>query len=85
MGRPNNARLQLSNQLDITREKCPMTFVKTRLLLETMPAGDLAEILLAEGEALENVPQSVADLGHEIVGLEPAADEGTYRLLIRVR
>lgn len=73
-----------NKHLDITREKCPMTFVKTRLLLETMAAGEVAEILLNQGEAVDNVPQSVSALGHEITSLEPAGQEGVFRLMVRV-
>ena len=45
--------------LDITAEVCPMTFVKTRLLIEKMAAGETAEIHLVGEEPLENVPASV--------------------------
>ncbi len=45
--------------LDITKEHCPMTFVKVKLKLEEMAAGDELEILLSDGEPIENVPKSV--------------------------
>ena len=45
--------------LDITKELCPMTFVKVKLKLEELEAGDELEILLTEGEPIENVPKSV--------------------------
>ncbi|MBT3534614.1 MAG: sulfurtransferase TusA family protein, partial [Rhodospirillaceae bacterium] len=35
--------------LDITSEVCPMTFVKTRLLIEKMGTGETAEIRLTGG------------------------------------
>ena len=70
--------------LDITGEVCPMTFVKTRLLIEKMPAGATAQILLKGIEPVENVPASVAELGHDIVSLERAGDDGAVmRLTIR--
>lgn len=72
--------------LDITGDVCPMTFVKTRLLIEKMSPGDVAEILLPAGEPLENVPASVVELGHEILSLAPVDDApDTHRLLVRVR
>ena len=72
--------------LDITAEVCPMTFVKTRLLIEKMKQGETAEIRLSGGEPLENVPESVTELGHAVldiarVGDSPAA--GIYRILVR--
>lgn len=40
-----------------------MTFVKTRLLIEKMGAGETAEIHLVGEEPIENVPASVLELG----------------------
>lgn len=68
--------------IDITNDVCPMTFVKTRLLIERMPAGRTAEILLTGEEPLQNVPDSLRELGHTIVSLEPL-DNGIFRLLVR--
>jgi Predicted redox protein, regulator of disulfide bond formation len=71
--------------LDITGEVCPMTFVRTKLLVERMAAGECLEVRLKGAEPLANVPRSVAELGHQIVSLSPEeGGEGTgiYRLLI---
>ena len=57
--------------LDIRNDVCPMTFVKTRLLIERMPVGDVASILLRGAEPIENVPASVAELGHAVLELAP--------------
>jgi TusA-related sulfurtransferase len=73
--------------LDITPETCPMTFVRTKLMIEQMSQGDVAEVRLQGAEPLENVPRSVEDMGNIIVSLEP--EDGTtdpcgiHRLLIR--
>ncbi len=48
-----------------------MTFVKTRLLIERMPVGDVASILLRGAEPIENVPASVAELGHTVLEMAP--------------
>jgi TusA-related sulfurtransferase len=71
--------------LDITGDVCPMTFVRTRLLIEKMAPGEIAEILLPEGEPVENVPDSLRELGHKVLRLERAEDagEGVYRLVVR--
>ena len=62
-----------------------MTFVRTRLLVERMAPGDEAEILLRGVEPVENVPASVAELGHAILHIGPAGDgdDGDMRLVIR--
>lgn len=72
--------------LDITSDVCPMTFVKTRLLIEKMAPGETAEIRLSGGEPLENVPRSVTELGHAVLGIErepDAPEPGIHRIRIR--
>lgn len=63
-----------------------MTFVRTKLLVERMAAGQIAEVRLKGAEPLANVPRSVAELGHEIVSLAAEDGEGAdgiHRLFIR--
>jgi TusA-related sulfurtransferase len=74
--------------LDITDEVCPMTFVKTRILIERMAVGEIAEVRLTGEEPLKNVPESVAELGHAILSLEPeggkpAGSQAIWRLRLR--
>lgn len=54
-------------KLDITREHCPMTFVKTKIELSKLKSGDILEVLLTEGEPLENVPKSVREQGYSVL------------------
>jgi TusA-related sulfurtransferase len=68
--------------LDITREVCPMTYVRTKLKLESIDAGQVLEVLLRGEEPLQNIPRSAMEEGHEVVSLEPTAS-GSWRLLIR--
>ena len=72
--------------LDITDYVCPMTFVRTKLLIERMKSGETATVRLNAGEPLQNVPRSVREHGHEIIALEPEADagaEGPFLLKLR--
>lgn len=72
--------------IDITTDVCPMTFVKTRLLIERMIQGDIADIRLSGGEPLENVPDSVTELGHTVLSIEREATESNtdiHRIRIR--
>lgn len=73
-------------KLDITGEVCPMTFVRAKLLVERMASGETAEIRLKGKEPLANVPRSLAELGHEIIGCSPEPGEGAegvHRLVMR--
>ncbi|MCF6242444.1 MAG: sulfurtransferase TusA family protein [Bacteroidales bacterium] len=54
-------------KLDITKEHCPMTFVKTKVELAKLKQGDLLEVILQAGEPLENVPKSVIEQGDKIL------------------
>jgi TusA-related sulfurtransferase len=72
--------------LDITSEVCPMTFVKTRLLIEKMASGETALIRLTGEEPIGNVPASVKELGHAVVSMvredgAPAPDPTAIHLL----
>lgn len=70
--------------LDITSDICPMTFVKTKLLIERMSSGQTAEVRLNDGEPLVNVPRSVEELGHAILALDREEEGGrVYRLRLR--
>ena len=73
--------------LDITGEVCPLTFVRTKLLIERMAVGQTAEIRLTGAEPLDNVPRSVKAEGHVVLLLEPedpaAGPCGIHRLRIR--
>lgn len=73
--------------LDITPETCPMTFVRTKLMIEKMPPGAVATVRLRGEEPLKNVPRSVGDMGIEVLELTPeeegAAPDGIHRLVIR--
>ena len=73
--------------LDITSDVCPITFVKTKLLIEKMKSGEVVEVRLTGGEPLENVPRSVTEEGHEVLDLQPEDNSSGrhqfYRLRIR--
>ena len=70
--------------LDISGDVCPLTFVKAKLLLETMAAGEVATIRLPAGEPLENLPRSLRDQGHAVLDLAPEeGGGGTSRLVGR--
>lgn len=63
--------------LDITPYTCPITWVRTKLALEALATGDSLEVRCNPGEALENVPRSAREAGHEV------AVEGTTIRIVR--
>jgi TusA-related sulfurtransferase len=63
---PAGTVLQVAHTLDITALRCPMTWVRTKLELERIAAGELLEVRCPPGEALENVPRSAREAGHGV-------------------
>jgi tRNA 2-thiouridine synthesizing protein A len=44
-----------------------MTWVRTKLELERLQSGEVLEVTVPPGEALENVPRSARQAGHAVV------------------
>ena len=64
--------------LDLTGLTCPMTWVRTKLTLERLAPGDELWVVCPPGEALENVPLSAREAGHEV-----AVEGGLVRIVRR--
>ncbi|MDR2118853.1 MAG: sulfurtransferase TusA family protein [Tannerellaceae bacterium] len=71
-----------THYLDITKEHCPMTFVKTKIELSRLSAGDTLEVLLSEGEPLENVPRTAQEQGFHVEAIEHLQGS-THKVIIR--
>ena len=56
----------MSDALDLREVTCPLTWVRTKLALEAMATGEELLVLLAPGEAMENVPRSAREAGHDV-------------------
>ena len=52
-----------------------MTFVKTKIELSKLVEGDILEVLLSEGEPLDNVPRNAKEQGYNVLSV--AHVEGT--------
>ena len=75
-------KILADQELDITGEVCPMTFVRTRLALDRMAPGQILSVRLRGDEPLRNVPRTAREQGHEVISLDTGSD-GTSRLLLR--
>lgn len=75
--------MDVSRSLDLRGTICPLNFVKTKLALERLAAGERLEVILDLGEPSRNVPRSVREEGHAI--LEEGEVDGAYRLVIEKR
>jgi TusA-related sulfurtransferase len=68
--------------IDITAETCPMTYVRTRLALDTMQTGQILLVRLKGEDPLRNVPRAAADQGHDPLELLEQPD-GTWLLVVQ--
>ena len=68
-------------QKDFRGVACPMNFVKTKMALSQITAGQVLEILLDDGAPIENVPGSVEGEGHTILARNRIVDH--WQVLIK--
>ena len=73
--------IQSDVKIDLRGIECPMNFVKTKIQLEKMQKGQILEVLLDPGEAIESVPKGVVEEGHEVLSEEKI--ENHYKLIIK--
>ena len=56
-----------ARELDLTGVPCPLNWVRTRLALEEMEAGEEVIVRLDPGEPRDSVPRSAEEDGHRVV------------------
>jgi TusA-related sulfurtransferase len=66
-----------TSTLDITRDVCPMTFVKVKMGLQRVPPLGTLTVRLKE-EALKNVISSLKTEGHRVTNV--SREEGVFLL-----
>ena len=76
-----NAGADADVKKDFRGVACPMNFVKTKIQLSTMQSGQLLEILLDDGQPIQNVPGSVRQEGHEVLSTEKV--DNYWKVLIK--
>ena len=59
-----------------------MTFVRTRLALDRMAAGEILRVCLKGEEPRRNVPRTAVEQGHAVLRQDPQPD-GTVLVWIR--
>ncbi|MDB5412481.1 MAG: preprotein translocase subunit TatB [Rubritepida sp.] len=76
------ARGTMPQLIDVTADTCPMTFVRTRLQLDRMAAGEVLEVRFRGEEPRQNLHRTLIEQGHEILLLD-FGDNGNGRLLVK--
>ncbi len=73
---------EVAAEIDITGQTCPMTFVRTRLALDRLAAGQVLRVRLSGAEARRNLPRNAEAQGHAVLSLATDA-AGITTLLLR--
>jgi TusA-related sulfurtransferase len=68
-------------ELDLRGVMCPYNYVKTKLKLESMEAGQILSVIVDDGEPIRNVPRSISEDGHTVLKQEKVGN--CFRVLIR--
>ena len=71
------------SEIDIRREVCPMTFVRTRIALDRLPSGATLRVTLQGDEPRRNVPKTAAEQGHSILSVDDNEDGSTLVVIRR--
>ena len=56
--------------LDLTKYKCPITFIKAKIALEKLNKDQFLTVKINEGEDLDNMPESLKEIGFKIIKKE---------------
>jgi sulfite reductase (ferredoxin) len=68
---------------DLRGVMCPLNYVKTKLKLEMMEAGERLEVWLDAGDPIRNVPMSLRNDGHTVLSEAPLDVEAKhYKVLV---
>lgn len=67
--------------IDITNVVCPMTFVKVKVAMEELEAGEILEIRMNSGEPIQNVPRSLTEENYKILEVIKNEDN-TYTVYV---
>lgn len=80
---PASAESAAAPVYDLRGVMCPLNYVKTKLKLEMMEAGERLEVWLDAGDPIKNVPMSLRNDGHKVLAEEPLTPEKAhYKVLV---
>ena len=68
--------------LDLRGVKCPLSWARTKVHLETLAPGQEVDVLLDDAQGAADIPGAAEAAGHHVVGV---VDEGgRWRITIEV-
>lgn len=73
---------RVDKKIDLKGEVCPYTFVKSKLAMETMKSGEVLEVIVNHKPAVENVPRSLENEGHDSLEVEKIGED-EWRIVVK--
>lgn len=73
--------IKIDQTLNLKGVPCPLNFVKTKLKLEEMAAGETLEVILDDGDPIKNVSASVKEEGEQILKVEKINEH--WKLIVK--
>lgn len=71
-------------ELDVRTEACPYTFLRARLALEPLAAGQVLRVVVGNQASADDVPRSLTAAGHTVLAVEPDGS-GLWAIVVRKR
>jgi TusA-related sulfurtransferase len=69
-------------RLDLRGVRCPLTWARARVHLETLVRGSEIELLVDDPQSVRDVPRAAEACGHHVIGVEP--DGAAWRIVVEV-
>lgn len=63
-------KIVIDRNLDLSGDVCPYTFVKSKLVLESMETGQILAVTVDNSESAANVPRSMELEDHAVQSVE---------------
>lgn len=71
-----------TQELDLTGEICPYTFVKSKLAIEELEDGEVLRVIVDYQQAVADVPRGLSSEGHEILHVTKR-NETDWEIVVR--
>src|SRR5689334_4060671 len=78
--RPGAARHVSRETLDLRGVRCPLSWARAKVRLETMAVGTELELVLDDPQGARDIPRAAESTGHHVVAI--TEDGGVFRLTI---
>lgn len=67
--------------MDLTGVPCPINSSRVIIKMELMEPGEVLTVVIDDGEPIANVPVTLAQEGHEVVGCHGNGDQWTLTVV----